>query len=88
MPSKLQILHGQLCEAGFGVVMGEQRRLGFGDRRKLCLQYLGNALMVLLPRALEQRLIGRVLNEGMLEALRGLGEHALLIEQFRLHELA
>jgi hypothetical protein len=67
--------------------MGQQfglRRDGLG---KLCLQDLGNLLMVLLPRAREQRLIGNVLNEGMLEAVRGLGGHTPLIEQFRLHQL-
>ena len=52
----------------------------------LC-QHLGNALVVLLPRAPEQRLIGRVLDEGMLERVGGLRRQAPLVEQLGLHQL-
>ena len=40
--------------------------------------------MVLLPRAFEQRLVGRLLDEAMLKALGSLGGQPLLLEHFRL----
>ena len=67
--------------------MGQQFGLGLRDLGKLRLQHLCNALMILLSRTLQQRLIGRVLNEGMLEAIRGLRRHPLLVEEFSLHQL-
>src|SRR5215468_9722424 len=50
-----------------GVVPGQQFGLRGRGLRKLCRQYLGNALMVMLPGTLEERLIRRLLDEGMLE---------------------
>jgi hypothetical protein len=44
--------------------------------------------MVLLPGAREQRLIGGLPDQGMLELIGGLGWHAPLIDQFRFDELA
>src|SRR5215470_9448904 len=54
-----------------------QRHLG-----KLCLQGLGNPLVVALTRAPQQGRIGCLLDEGMLEDVRGLCANTLLIEQF------
>ena len=55
-------------QAGLGVVMRHQ----FGLRRnglwEPCFQHLGDTLMVSLARAPQQRLIGRILDQGMLEA--------------------
>ena len=42
-------------------------RVGSQRCRKTVAQHLCNALMVLLPRALEQGLIGGILDQGMLE---------------------
>ena len=50
-------------------------------------QYLRNVLMVLLPRTPEQRLIGGLLNEDMLEGVGLLGRHSPLVEEFGSHEL-
>ena len=50
-------------------MMGQQSGWVSTRSGKLRLQHLGNALMVLLPRAPQQRLIGRVLDQGMLEAV-------------------
>ena len=43
--------------------------------------------MVLLPGAPEQRLIRRLLDEGMLEQVGGLRQRAALVEHLGLHEL-
>jgi hypothetical protein len=49
---------------------------------------LGGLLVILLPRAPEQQLIRRVLDEGMLEPIGGsLGGHAALVQQFGIDEL-
>jgi hypothetical protein len=53
-------------------VMRQQFRLGGNSLGKLRFQHLGNALMVLLPGAAQQRLIGRVLNQRVLEQVDGL----------------
>ena len=42
--------------------------------------------MVLLPRALQQRLIGGVLDEGMLEQVGRLWRYPSLVEQFGLDQ--
>ena len=48
-------------------MMRQQLRLDLGNLGKLRLQHLGNTLMVLLARTLQERLIGGILDEGMLE---------------------
>ena len=42
--------------------------------------------MILLPRAFEQRLIGRVLNQGALEEIACLLANAAVIENLRFHQ--
>ena len=66
--------------------MGQQLGLGLGEIGKLRFQHLGNALMVLLPRAPEQRLIGCLLDQGMFEHICGLWWHTALVEQFGLYQ--
>jgi hypothetical protein len=53
--------------------MCHQLGLGLGNLWKSCDEYLRNALMVLLARAPQERLIGGILDQGMLEDIRGLG---------------
>ena len=56
-------------QASFVVVMCQQlglRENGFGE---LGFECLGDALMVLLAGAFQQRLVGRVLDQGMFEAV-------------------
>ena len=67
--------------------MRQQLRLGLGGLREARCQDLRNALVILLPGALEQRLIGRILDEGVLEHVGGLGRGAALVEELGLHEL-
>ena len=52
LASPLPVGHGLSAEARLGVVMRQQLGLGLGHLRKLRLQHLSNALVVLLPRAL------------------------------------
>ena len=55
-----------------------------GKRR---LQDLRNALMVLLARAAQQRLIGSLLDQRMLEEVRRLRRQPLLVQELCLHQL-
>jgi hypothetical protein len=52
-------------------MMGQQVGLGLGGFGKACLQHLHNPLVKLLPRALEQGLIGGILDESMLKNING-----------------
>jgi hypothetical protein len=74
-----QRLSAQPC---LRIVVGHQLGLHHRHLRKLCLQGLGNPLVVVLARAPQQGRIGRLLDQGMLEDVRGLGADTPLIEQF------
>src|SRR5262249_24151734 len=65
----MPVTDGGFRQTGFRVMMGEQFGLCLNRRWKLFLKYLPNASMVLLPRALQKRLIRRILNERMLEEI-------------------
>ena len=67
--------------AGLRIVMGQQLGLGLAELGKARLQHLGNTLMVLLPRTLQQGLIGRVLDQGVLEEVRRLWRQPPLIQK-------
>ena len=69
----LPVGNGLRDETRLGVVMRQQLGLGLDGLGKLRFQHLGNALVILLPGALEQRLIGRVLDQGMLEDIGACG---------------
>ena len=72
LPRPLPVADRLLREPRLRVVVRQQLGLRLDDLGKLRLQHLGNALVVLLPRALEQRLIGRLLDQRMLEDVRRL----------------
>jgi hypothetical protein len=61
-------------------MMRQQLGLGLGNVRKPRLQHLGNPLMELLPSALQQRQIRRLVNEGVFEEVHRLRWHPALIE--------
>src|SRR5262249_55101403 len=61
----LPVRNSLLLEPRFGVMVSQQFRLGLDCLGKLLLQDLSNLLMQLLAAALQQRLIGRVLNQRM-----------------------
>ena len=85
--SPLPVGQGVRRQTGLGVVVGEQLGLGLGQVGKALDQYLRRALMILLPRAPQQRLIGRILHQGMLERIGGVRRHAPLVEHLGLHQL-
>src|SRR5262249_57468207 len=67
--------------------MRQQLWAGLDSLRKAGCQDLPNVLMILLPGASEQRLIGRILDEGVLEHVGSLGRGAVLLEELGLDEL-
>jgi hypothetical protein len=73
------------AESRFRKVMRQQLGLSLDNLGKAHLQYLSNALMVLLPGAPQQGLVGRVLDQRMLEAVGRLGRQLLLVQELRLH---
>src|ERR671922_2453505 len=68
----LPVGNSLLYEPSLGIVMGQQLGLRLAALGKMCLQHLGNTLMVLLARAAQQGLVGGVLDQRMLEAVRRL----------------
>jgi len=78
----------RLCgEPGRRIMLRQQLGLRGGALWKLRLQHLRNPLMVLLAGAPQQGLIRRLLDEGVLERVRGLRGHAALYDQFGLDQL-
>ena len=67
---------GEIVESGFGEMVGDDFGLG---RRALGIvaQDFGGAAVQRLAAALEQALVGRVLDQRMLEAIAGLRRSAL-----------
>ena len=84
LPCPLPIRDRLLNQSSLGVMMGKEFRLRFLDVRETRFQHLRNLLVILLAFALEQRLIGRVLNQRMLEEVGCLRREPALIEQFGL----
>ena len=87
LPCALPVGDGLRDKARLGVVMGQQFRLGLLSFRKSFLQHLGNPRVILLPFALQYRVIGRLLNQSMFEEVPGLWRQSSLVEQFGFHEL-
>jgi hypothetical protein len=69
---------GLLVEARLRVMMGQQLGLGRSGLGKVGRDDVGDVLVVLLPRALEQGLIRRLLDQRMPEEICGLRGQALL----------
>ena len=67
--------------------MGHQLGLCLCCVWKLCFQHGSYLLVILLAFALEQRLIGRVLNQRVLEEIRRVWRHAALVQQLCVNEL-
>src|SRR5712691_480746 len=66
-------------ESCFRQVMGDEFWLCFSGLWELLFQDQRNALVVLLPRALQQRLVGAVPNQRVLEHVGRLWWHASLV---------
>src|SRR5438477_9539807 len=74
---------GLLGDARFGKMPRHQLRLVAHDVRKLLFKHLGHKFVVLLPLALEQRLMQRLLYQGVLEDVFRSAEKTAAIEQSR-----
>jgi hypothetical protein len=72
LPGLLPVGKSLPHESRLGVVMREEFGLGLFDVSNFLLQHLSDLLVISLTGALEQRLIGRVLNERVLEEIPGL----------------
>ena len=81
LPGGQPVRDGLRTQTGLGVMVRQQLGLGLADLGELRLQHLGNALVVLLAGTLQQRLIGRVLDQGVLETVRRLRWQPLLIQE-------
>ena len=68
-------------------MVGQQLGLGLDGLGKVRRQHLRNVLMVLLAGTLEQGLIRRVLDQGVLEEVRRLRRQPPLVQELRLHQL-
>ena len=81
----LPIGDGLYTQARLGVVLRQQLRLRLADLGKARLHHLGNMLMVPLAGTAQQRLIGRVLDQRVLEEIRRLRWQPLLIQELCLY---
>ena len=70
------------------VMVGQQLGLRRDRVGEPGFQHLRNLLVVLPPRAVEQRLIRRILDQRVLEEVGGLWRQSTLVEQLRCHQLA
>src|SRR6516162_505337 len=62
-------LQGYLAQPGFSKMVCHDFRLGLGNNWKLVAQDIADLLMEQLPAALEQALVGRLLNKRMFKAI-------------------
>src|SRR5215813_3448954 len=73
-------------EISFRTVMRQQFRLCLSDLWELRFQNVCNALMVVLSRALQQRLEGSILNECVLKHVGGLRWYTALVHEFCIYQ--
>lgn len=84
----LPLLDGLRLQIRFRVVMGEELGLRLGDLRKALFQDLRNLAVIILAPAAQQRLIGRVLEQRVFEAVVRLRRDALDKQQLRVGQLS
>ena len=84
----LPVGNGLLRASRLGIVMRQQLGLSLDDGGKLRLEHLSDALVVLLPGPLQQRLIRCVLDQSMLEDIGRVRQQATLVEHFCVEEPA
>ena len=81
LAGSLPVLHCLLCKAGLRVVMRQQFGLRLYRLRKSRFQLPGKLRMVALTRARQQRLIGYLLGQGVLEGVGALREQTRFVEE-------
>jgi hypothetical protein len=72
-------------ETRLRAMMRQEFGLGGSSLGKLRLQHLGHALMIPLPGAAQQRLIGNIADQGVFKEVGGLRWQTTLIQQFGVH---
>ena len=77
----MPVVDGLLGETPLREMVRQELRLGLGRLREVSFKHLRDASMQLLAPGLEQRLVGRVLDEGVLEAVARLGRRAAAEDQ-------
>ena len=75
-------------QAGLGIVVRDQLRAGLDRIGEVALEQFGDLAVILQARAPEQRLVGGVLDQRMLEDVARTRRPAALIEQFGLDQAA
>src|SRR6516164_1636809 len=84
LTSFLPIAHRLCNEPCCRTVMRQQFWLSLSNLRKLGFQDLSDTLVVVLPRALQQRLVGCLLNQRVLKGVRCLWWYTSLVHNLRL----
>ena len=87
LSGQAEILHGLGGIATVTVMVRHQLGLGRNRVGELGLQHLGHLLVILLPRALEQGGIRRILHQGMLKDVFGARRTPPLVEQLGVDQL-
>ena len=82
----LPVTDGLLNQARLGAMVGEQFGLDLGRLRKSLGKHLSDPLMELLASALQQRMVGRLLDQRMLEGVDRVRRGAAPVHEFRIHE--
>ncbi len=86
--SGLEPKHRRLImETCLRIVMGKKFGLGLRHISKLCAEDLGNALMIILFRTAQERLIRGFLNQSMFKYIGRLGRKPPLTQQLRRYKL-
>ena len=77
----LPIVDRPLGQTGLRIVVGHEFGLRSGRQRESFDEGVGNARVKLLPPAHEHRLVRGLLDQRVLEEVRGIGRHTALMEQ-------
>ncbi len=85
LPRLVPITNRLGVETRLRAVMRQEFGLGGSDLGKLRLQHRGNALMIPLPCAAQQRLIRNITDQRVFEKVGGLWWQPTLIQQFGVH---
>ncbi len=88
LPCFEPVCHGLLGGARLSVVMGDQLGIRLSGIGKTGFQKLRHLQVVLLARTAQQRFVGCILHQCMLEDISGPRRTAALVKQFRLDQLS
>src|ERR1700730_17821526 len=87
LPRLEPVADGILGQARLGEVVAQQLRLSLGGLRELRFQHLADPPVELLPLTLDQRVVQRVFEKGVLEEVRATRRPALRVQDLGLRQL-